>query len=341
MKPKSPYVLILFVLGMIGLIAALYLSYLAVLVSLIGLGIGILVTPLLTYARLRFRIPRPLTAFIFLILTVLFAAGICTMLGMVVSGQAQLLLNRAPGLVYNLQERFSKIFQRYSWIQTQILGLDLSQAVQVGANQILYGLKGTVTLLSGLFFAFIIGLYTAVGSQEYFEGVLNFFPPDKRERAREILSKCAYVLRMWFRAQMIDSLIIGTLTAVGLRLVHVDYWAVFGLLTAVLGIIPYVGVLIVTILVVLITLATDPWKALWAFGIVALIHQIEGNFILPRIMRDQVELLEVPLLIFMLVMGTWFGLIGVFVAPPLFAILKTLYKELYKPWIESRNSVNG
>ena len=63
-----------------------------------------------------------------------------------------------------------------------------------------------------------------------------------------MLVKSARVVRVWFRAQLIDMAIIGAITTVGLLLVGVNYWALFGLLTAIFGIIPYVGVMLVVVL---------------------------------------------------------------------------------------------
>jgi predicted PurR-regulated permease PerM len=132
-------------------------------------------------------------------------------------------------------------------------------------------------------------------------------------------------------------LLIGLITAIGLWLAGVEYWAVFGLLTAVLGIIPYFGIILVVIAATLITLASDPSKVPWVLGVFMFTQQLEGNVILPLIMKGKVELPVVPLLIFMLIMGTFFGILGVFIAPPLLAIFRTLYIELYLPWINERH----
>jgi predicted PurR-regulated permease PerM len=137
-----------------------------------------------------------------------------------------------------------------------------------------------------------------------------------------------------------DMAIIGASTAVALRIVRMEYWAVFALLTAVLGIIPYAGIIIVLVLATLVTLASDPSRVPFVLVAIFLVQQLEANVVLPRMMRDQAELPELPLLIFMLLMGSWFGLGGVFVAPALLAVMKTLYKELYQPWIAAQDVSN-
>jgi predicted PurR-regulated permease PerM len=130
--------------------------------------------------------------------------------------------------------------------------------------------------------------------------------------------------------------IIGAITTVGLLLVGVNYWALFGLLTAIFGIIPYVGVMLVVVLVSLVTLASDPGQLPWVLLVFFITQQIEGNVVLPMVMKGQAEIPEALLIVVMLFFGSWFGLLGVFVAPPLVAVMICLYRNLYLPAIERK-----
>jgi predicted PurR-regulated permease PerM len=167
-----------------------------------------------------------------------------------------------------------------------------------------------------------------------FKGALRLFPASHRSRAKGVLHHCANTLRSWFSAQITDMAILGLITSLSLWAVGVEFWAVLGLMTTVFAIIPYVGILLVVICATLITLAFDPTMVIWVLVVFAVTQQIEANVILPLLMKSQVELPEVPLLIFILFLGVWFGLLGVFLAPPLFAILRVLYLEFYMPKME-------
>ncbi len=190
--------------------------------------------------------------------------------------------------------------------------------------------------ISGLIFALVIGLYTAVNGKEYFDKTIEAFYPKYREKAVRVLEHSAQVIRAWFKAQLIDMVIIGVLTAVGLWIVGVEYWAIFGLLTGVLAIIPYVGIIIVVIIACLITLASDPSQIPWILLVFAVTQQLEGDVILPMVMKGGADLPVVPLLIFMLFLGTFFGILGVFMAPALLAVLRVVYIDVYLPIIERK-----
>ena len=55
------------------------------------------------------------------------------------------------------------------------------------------------------------------------------------------------------------------------------------------------------------------------------------------VMKGQADLPEVPLLIFMILMGGFFGILGVFVSPPIFAVLRVIYIQVYIPKMEAKS----
>jgi predicted PurR-regulated permease PerM len=331
-KISTSRVLILLTL-IVAMTYILYLSSAVVLIGLIGIGIGVLLAPLLTFSQRRFRLPRPLSAvFIFVLLLLLFI-GLGEILVFLVSDQLTKLSASAPQILQNLKTRLAELSNTYPSLEAQIQSLNLQESLTAGMDNVLYGVKSGVFAISSLAIAIFLGLYTAVDSDEYFDGLIHAFPPSKQARTREVLGKIAKSLRVWFRAQLVDMAIIGVSMGIVLRLVGMEYWAVFAVLTAVLCIIPYAGILIVIVLAALVTLASDPARVPFVVAAIFLVQQLEANVVLPRVMRDQAELPEVPLLIFMLMLGGWFGIVGVFVAPALFAIVKTLYHEIYQPWI--------
>ncbi len=331
---KHPLLVVTYAILLIALLTACYFALPVILTCFIGIGIGVLIAPLLDWFHLRCRIPRGLGAFV--VLLALFIVFCLLFYGfyLVAADQFVSLQQRAPDIIERLRQLASTYLSRIPGFSEQLHAFDFAGTASRMAAPLWTGVISGFAALTGMTFACILGLYTAVGSDEYHEMILRPFPPDLRPKADHFFKRCAQVLRQWFRAQLIDMLIIGLLTAIGLALVGVDYWAVFGLLTAMLCIIPYVGTLIVIVIASLITLASDPANFPWVLLVFAITQQVEGNLILPMVMKGQAELPEVPLLIFMLVLGAWMGLLGVFLAPPLFAVLKVAYVELYLPRIE-------
>ncbi len=326
--------LIAFAVFLLALIGLFYYAISVVVISMIGIGIAVLLAPVLSFLRLKFKIPRILSALVCLFVLVLILGGAGYGLWYLVDDQFRSLSNRAPEISAALQTRLYSILARYPWLNNQIETLELGGTAKNLAFYLLKGLKLGFYAISGFLFALVLSLYAAVSLNEYFQDVIEAFPKKHREKATLILTRCAVTIRLWLRAQLLDMLIVGVLTAAGLFLVGVEYWAVYGILTAIFAIIPYVGTFMVVICAGLITLASEPSLVPWVIVVFVVVQQIEGDFILPMLMRGQVKLPEVPLLIFMLLFGVWLGLVGVLLAPALFAILRILYLELYLPWAE-------
>lgn len=327
--------LILFALFTISAFILFYFSLSIVIITLIGIGIGVLLAPILSFLRVKFKIPRALSALLCFIFILLAVGGVSYATWYLVSDQVDNLVRRAPEISANLKTRFSSIAINYPQLQSQFETLDFVGTAQNLAARLFNGLQASFVILSGLLFALILGLYTAVAIDEYFAAFVRAFPSEHREKTKSVLHRCAKTLRSWFRAQVTDMLILGVLTAIALRIVGVEYWAVYGLLTALFGIVPYLGTMLIVAIASLITLASDPDLVPWVLVVFVVIQQIEGNIILPLLMKGQAELPEVPLLIFILLVGSWLGIVGVFLAPPLFAIIRVVYLELYLPRVDT------
>ncbi len=335
-KVKISQRTILFTLAALLLLIGLYIARTIFLTSLIGIGLGVLIAPVLSKFRERFNLPRSFSAFLVFFFILLIVTGVGAVCYFLVAEQVSNLIDRGPELIQQLESWFTDLFSRFPQIEKQFGKINFAGSLQSSFENIFLGFQKGITALSGLFFIVVIGLFTAVNAREYFKDAVEAFPPRRRERAGELLLSSAKVLRGWFIAQLMDMMVVAVMTAVGLWIVGVEYWALIGVLAAVLCIIPYVGIISVVILGTLITLASNPSQVPWVLLVFLVTQQVEGNLILPVIMKGKAHLPEVVLLIFMFFMGTYFGFLGLFIAPPLLAVLRNLYIEVYLPRINAQ-----
>jgi len=313
----------------------LYISRMVVIVSLIGIGIGVLISPLLDHLQKWFKLRRGICALFLIIGLLILLALIGGFIGWISFEQGSSLIEAMPKLSAKFHTQLDNMFDRFPSILKQIKGFDFVGNLKGIVQYLIGGIQSGFVLIGGALLALIIGIYLAVDGDFYFNGTVRAFPPQHRDRVHDLLKKCAYVTRVWFRALLLDMAIIGLITTIGLLIAGVEFWALFGLLTALFGIIPYVGVMVVVVIVSLITLASDPSQVPWVLLVFIITQQIEGNVVLPWVMKGQAEIPEALLIIVMLFFGFWFGLLGVFIAPPLVAVMICLYRNLYLPAIET------
>lgn len=324
-----------YVLLAAALIAALLFLKIIVISAAIGIGIGVLLAPPLRHFQGRFKLPRAVGAVVVVLITIGLVGGVGYGIYVIAESQVNSLGERMPQIVEKLQGIANGLLQRYPWLDAGSTSFNVADTARAVGGKLFKGAWSGVSVFGALIFAFIIGLYTAVDAESYYQGLMKAFAPAHREVAADFLRQAALTIRNWFHAQLIDMAIIGSLTAIGLWLVGVDYWLLFGLLTGLLGIIPYAGIAIVVTFAGLVTLASDPGRLVWVIAVFVATQQLEGHVILPLVMSGQAALPAVPLLIFMLVAGSWGGLLGVLIAPPLFALLLLAYRRFYLRRIEA------
>lgn len=304
-----------------------YKSSVIFLSALIGLGIATLVSPLLDKMKKRWSIPRFAGAFFILVLGCLMFVGVFVLAGSVLTEQFDSFRSKIPELITFWQNKwslFSTEHPRISKIISQQSPEGLTDDLMGYASSVFHGLADAAT---GISLAFVIALFTSANSKLYSFGWHKYCPPHYRKPIGKAGQLSAHVLRKWFMAQLLDMLIVGVLTTFGLWFVGIKFWALFGLLAGLLSILPFIGLFIVIVLSLVVVAVLQPEKLI-LLGVVFLItQQLEGNFILPKLMKDYVSIPPAPLVFLMLLVGVWLGTLGILVTTPLFAIALAIYKE--------------
>jgi predicted PurR-regulated permease PerM len=121
--------------------------------------------------------------------------------------------------------------------------------------------------------------------------------------------------------------IVGCLNSIGLLLLGIGNPFFFGFLAAFLLLIPYIGIIIGSLIPAIIALATKD-SALYAFGVIAIfgfIQFLEGNFITPKITGSKVSLNAFIAILSFIVFSMLWGLVGMIVALPITATLKIIF----------------
>ncbi|MFH1598453.1 MAG: AI-2E family transporter [Patescibacteria group bacterium] len=133
----------------------------------------------------------------------------------------------------------------------------------------------------------------------------------------------------WLQGQILLSLIIGILTAVGLWVLGVKYVLLLALIAAVFEVIPFIGPILGAIPAVLIALTQSPLKALLVIILFVIIQQLENNIIVPKVMQRSVGLNPIIVIIVMLIGATVAGFLGLIVAVPIAAIISIVASDFF------------
>jgi predicted PurR-regulated permease PerM len=245
------------------------------------------------------------------------------------------LLEEALALANRLQSFFG--------LGTQI-GLDPENLSSVGREVLTGNTVSTAagvgltaaTVVSLAAVVFISTIYLVIRPEPWINGFVSLFPAGWRQRTREVLQTLYHTVQRWFLGQLAAMTFIAVFWAISLSLIGVPFALLLGIFSGLISFIPYLGALISVVLPVLLALIADPFSVVWVILAFVIIQQIEGNLLQPIVMSRAVDLHPALVIFAILVMGTLFGLIGVFLAVPLVAVLQVLVREL---WVQKMDQM--
>lgn len=133
------------------------------------------------------------------------------------------------------------------------------------------------------------------------------------------------------------TLIIAVLNCIGLLALGIDHAIFFGILSGVLTIIPYVGIIIGALFPIIMALITkdSAWYAVGVIIVFLVVQFLEGNFITPRITGSKVSINALAAIIALLIGGKILGIPGMILAVPAIGVIKILlaHNERLKPLV--------
>ena len=245
------------------------------------------------------------------------------------------LLEEALALANRLQSFFG--------LGTQI-GLDPESLSSVGREFLTGSTVSTAagvgltaaTVVSLAVVVFISTIYLVIRPEPWVNGFVSLFPAGWRQRTREVLQAMYHTVQRWFLGQLAAMTFIGVFWAISLSLIGVPFALLLGIFSGLISFIPYVGAAISVVVPVLLALISDPFSAVYVILAFIIIQQIEGNLLQPIVMSRAVDLHPALVVFALLVMGTLFGIVGVFLAVPLVAVLQVLVREL---WVQRMDQI--
>jgi predicted PurR-regulated permease PerM len=328
----------------------------AIFLFLVSAVIAFLLNPLVRDLQ-RIRLPRgAAVALVFL----LFAAAVTFValaLGSVVVDQTRSATDRIDAYVTNENAAGQTgaeqdIDRLQHWLDTH--GLERIQiekqatdwADNLGAGEIskyttdaLSFAQGAATsIIVGLFnivLIVVISIYMLLDMERLERLVDRRFPP---AGGLSLTRRIEKALAGYVRGQLILSTVIGLSAGIGMWILGrtglvpgADKYALlFGVWTAVIEVIPYIGPWLSAVPPAIYALVVDPISALWVIGLFVFIYQIEGHVVVPNVMANALRLHPLLVIFGLIAGGELYGIWGVLLALPTMAAARAIYEFFHE-----------
>ena len=197
----------------------------------------------------------------------------------------------------------------------------------------------TASVLANTLVVMFLGLLFSFHPSGYRDGLVLLVRPSSRQRVAAVLDEMGDVLRSWLVGQLIRIVLMGVCVWLALYLMGIPGAFLLGAQAGASNFVPYLGPILAGIPIGLVAMPLGFSKLIWAIGIYTVIQSIEGYVIGPLIQRQTAELSPAWTLVAIVLFGSLFGVMGIALAVPLFAVGRVAVLRFYvEDWLGDDHS---
>jgi predicted PurR-regulated permease PerM len=299
----------------------------------------------------RARLSRTWATTVVTIIAVLIAIGIATAVVPPLFGQLEQLIANAPSFTVKaaqgIQPMIEPIRERMGLPPLSLQELQDAATQRVGqvlglaggfAAKVAQGGVALINLLGLLFLTPVVTFYLLRDWPRVVASIDRALPLDHAATIRALAGEANAAVAGYLRGQALVCVILGTIYAVGLSIVGLQFGAVIGMIAGLISFIPFVGTLVGAVLSIGMALVQFPpeWMGVVKVAVVFLLgNLLEGNLLSPKLVGDRVGLHPVWIMFALLAGGSLLGFTGVLIAVPVAAVVGVVVRHLMRRYRDS------
>ncbi len=314
-----------------------------ILIFFISILLSAALTPTVNSLR-KYKIPRALSVLgIFLIMLVILGFFVSQLIPLVASQLVELakslssLVDKMGSGEVNLPfgDKIEPVIRDFlSHVDRETLINEVKTRLEGFAGQ-LQSLAGDTfgvikTIFNGIFnfvLVLILTFFMVVNGKDMNDFFVSLFPSRHGAYIMNKIETIQEKIGYWLRGQVILMFLMFGLSLIGLLILGVDNALTLAMMTGIAELLPVVGPIAAGIPAVLVAFNESPWLAVWMLGLIILLQQIEGNILVPLVMRKAVGLSPIIIILAMLTGLETLGVVGMIMAIPVATTLSIFVKE--------------
>ncbi|MBO9201574.1 MULTISPECIES: AI-2E family transporter [Niastella] len=297
-----------------------------------GLLIAVILFPFCKWLE-RHRWPRSLAITAGLLLVFIIFSIIISLLFI----EIDVLRKEVPELMVKAKP---SLVQLQLWIESA-LGLSVASQNEWW-QQLLHNLSGNSSNIlqsiiaataGGLFTLFLVPMYAALflhNRETFVQFLVKLIGGGHRQQLQVILAETINTYFHFIKGMVLVYLIVGALNSIGLLALGIPHAILFGMLTAIMTIIPYVGIVISALLPISIAWITKDsiWYPIGVVAIFTFVQYLEANIIFPKVVATQLKVSTWATLVAIVAGGLLWGVSGMILFIPFIGILKIITEHI-------------
>ncbi len=270
-------------------------------------------------------LPHNMAAFIVFIVALTVIGSLVITVSLAVIAQGQPLMDNLADFLNSLTPRIEQMERS---LQLRNVQVDLQAVVAQLKDQVLGLLSASVGILQALLRNFVLSILIAVvtffmllDGDRLWHWLIRAVPPEHRDRVSTTVQKN---LLGFFGGRLLLSFLVATSTFIVFLIFHVPYALTLAVVIGLFDLIPGVGTTLGIGLVILFLLSQSVVLAIKSAIICIVIEQLGENLLLPRIMRDSLNINPVVMFFALIVGARIAGVLGIFLSIPIASTIVSL-----------------
>ncbi|MGZ0038633.1 AI-2E family transporter [Paenibacillus ottowii] len=289
----------------------------------------------------RNKVKRVYSIIVLFLLIIGIIAIVITSVIPVIRDQIQGLIQNVPAYTEQVKQQFERLigsnfvnqFQNTIQIDPSELASKASEKLSGFINNAWTGVGSflgviTETVLAIATVPFIL-FYLLKDGHKLPHWILKMLPPMLRKETDRIMTEMNHQVSSYIRGQIIVSFCIGVLLYIGYLIIGLDYSLTLAVIASFTSVVPYLGPAIAITPALIVALVTSPVMLLKMVIVWTVVQLIEGKFISPQIMGKSLRVHPITIIFVILTAGNLFGVVGIVLAVPGYAVLKVIVTHLF------------
>jgi predicted PurR-regulated permease PerM len=334
------YIRLAFMLiSMISIVYILCIGASVLIPILMAFLFAVLLLPIVHFLNSKLRFPNVLSSTIAVLLFVSLIIGILGFISYEISDIADDFAEIRKNInifIVDIQRFIRANFHVSLWEQQKYIEDVTQDSVKKGKETIgtaILSVTDTILNLALIpIYTFLILLYRT----HFIVFLVKLFKKEYHKNLQEILSQIKGSVQSYIMGLIFEMIAVSVLTSIGLYFIDVKYAILLGIITGILNLVPYLGILVAGILTILSSLTGTPELSM-IIGVIIVnivVQIIDNNILVPLIINTKVQINAFVSIVGIIIGGQIAGISGMFLAIPILAILKIIFDriESAEPW---------
>lgn len=324
---------------LIASIALLYLGQGVLAPLLLALLFAILIEPVSGFLQNRLKLPNTVATGIAVVLFLAVFIALFYFISLQLVGMADdwgkiksNLATHYGNLQHFIESSFGITKEEQEKALSQATSDSASSGKQLAGATLASLTDSLLNLILIPIYMFLILLY----KKHFIQFLRDLFSDRHHEKLKEILATIKTSVRSYIVGLLIEMVIVSVLTAIGLSIIGVKYAILLGIITGLLNLIPYIGIVVAGLLTVVASLtgSTDATIIIGILIVNIVVQFIDNNILVPMVVSSKVEINAIASIVGIIIGGLLGGITGMFLAIPMIAILKIIFDRVdsLRPW---------